>query len=145
MNYILSEATVAPLSLPGAVGLTDYKLPVLTCVAIALSAIAFVEPSPADLLIFSLALLGLLSGILAFNRSLVTPIAILSVLALTNVLSWAFVNDVFTAIRFELITFYMMVSWVFFVTFFNRFGERGLRLVMRGYTVGATVTALLSS
>jgi hypothetical protein len=44
------------------------------------------------------------------------------------------------ALRFAAITAYLIVAWVFVLGYCGRYGERAVRVIMLGWTVGATLT-----
>ncbi|CAB3389568.1 putative O-Antigen ligase [Kyrpidia spormannii] len=108
----------------------------------ALNGIVFIEPAPVDYLIMFLLVSDVVLGRLKYwNMNLVGLTLFLFVGSTFGSILVA--TDVVRAFHFELITLYLIGSWLFFVGFFNTYGERGFKVVFAGWTVGAAVTSLV--
>jgi hypothetical protein len=107
----------------------------------ALGAVVFIEPSPFDLLIVVLLPIALLLRRLAIPRASSFALVCVALLVLANVVSLLPAPDLRVAVRYLVITLYLIVAWVFVLGLVGKQGERASRIVMRGWTIGALLTA----
>ena len=114
------------------------------CVAVALGAVAIIEPSPSDIGIMLLVAQGFLCGNLRWDRTCVLPSMLLCLFVLSNLASLCYAVDPGQGASFFLVTLFMIVTWLFTVGILTRFQERGLRILMSGYTVGGVFSSLLA-
>lgn len=110
-----------------------------------ISCVVFVEPSPYDLLITVL-----FSGILlTSNRRIMrfqgAPLAMLWIFLSCNIVSMFFADDSSQALRFFMITLYLVASWLFFSSILNRYGEKALDIMFSGYTLAAIFSATIGT
>jgi hypothetical protein len=112
-------------------------------VAMAVSSFVMVEPAPYDALLLGLLFLGILTGILVFNGLRPVPVVCMTALLLSNVLSMYDPIDGKRAIWYFLVTLYLALSWVFYISFLWTYRERGMDLLIRTYTFSAMFCVLL--
>src|SRR5882672_175618 len=116
----------------------------LVWLALALSVVAVIEPSPGDIGVAFLLLAGFIFGKLSWRRLPALPLALLSLFVLANLVSLCYAIDVSYGASYGLITVFMLTLWLFTVGIVTKFEERGLRVLMSGYAVGGLVSALLA-
>ncbi len=106
-------------------------------IAMALSSLVIIEPAPVDLCIVALLVFGTLAGFLEFRS--IAPVALIPLAGFvaTNVASMYDPLDFVHATFYVGVTIYLALSWIFFVSFFTRFGKDGIRIVLQGWTVSA--------
>jgi hypothetical protein len=109
--------------------------------AMVLSVVAVLEPSPGDIGIALLALVGFIFGKLSWKNIPVLPLALLGLFVISNLISICFAIDIRYAGAFALITVFMLSFWFFTLGVVTKFEERGLRIVMSGYTIGGMLSA----
>jgi len=113
-------------------------------VALVLSVVAVVEPSPGDIGIAVLLLLGFGFGKLSWTDLPVVPVMLLGLFVVANLVSMCYAIDLSYGAAHGLITVFMLTFWLFTLGVITKFKERGLRILMSGYTVGGVVSAGLA-
>jgi hypothetical protein len=113
-------------------------------VAIALGVVAIIEPSPGDVIIALLLVQGFFCGNLAWKSTGTLPFLLLGLFVLSNLASLGYALDPWQGAAFLLITLFMVATWFFTVGILNRFQQRGLTVLMVGYSIGGVVTSLLA-
>ena len=103
--------------------------------AFCISFFVLVEPAPVDGLLLALFACGFLFGIVRLRRMPVLPIALLTGLALANLLSMLAAEDRVRAMFYAFVTFYMMTSWALFVGALNYYGASVLKTIFLGYSL----------
>ena len=116
----------------------------LVWLAMALSVMATVEPSPGDIGVAFLLGSGFIFGKLNWSGLPTLPLALLGLFVLANLVSLCFAVDLSFGASYGLITLFMITLWFFIVGIVTRFEERGLRVVMSGYAIGGIVSAGLA-
>lgn len=104
------------------------------------SSFVLIEPSPYDLLTLGLIIIGFLFSYIHIEERLMFPVLILSLFSICNLVSLFFMTDLFVAIRYSLITFYLIISWLLFVSLAN---ERLLKVILKGYLFAAFITVVI--
>jgi len=110
----------------------------------ALSVVAFVEPSPGDIGIAILFTFGALFRKLAWHRFPTLPLLLLSLFVFANFVSSFYASDLEFAISFSAITSFMLVLWLFTIGFVSKYEEAGIRALLTGFTAGGVVSISLS-
>jgi len=124
---------------------TDRGFLFLVWVAVVLSVVAIIEPSPSDIAIILLTLQGFIWKKLHWTKDLTIPFVLLGLYILSNFVSFLYAIDLEQGVFFGLVTLFMVGLWLFAIGFFTRFEERGVRLFMSAYTTGGVITAGLSA
>lgn len=106
----------------------------------ALGAVVFIEPAPFDLLTILLLPAALLLRQLAPPRASGPAIVIVGLFVLANLFSLLPARALGHSLRFLAITLYLVVLWVFVLGYCGKHKTRALWLIMRGWTIGATLT-----
>jgi uncharacterized membrane protein (DUF2068 family) len=110
----------------------------------ALSVVAFVEPSPGDVGIAILLTFGTLFGKLAWHRIPTVPVLLLSLFVFANFVSAFYATDLAFAMSFSAITSFMLILWLFTIGFVSKYEEAGIRALLTGFTAGGVLSASLS-
>ena len=113
-------------------------------VLMALGALVFIETAPFDLLIVLLAPVALLLRRMAIPRASSVALVCVAVFLISNVISLIPAPDLSAALRFLAITIYLLVAWAFVLGIVGKQGERGVRVVMLGWTIGAVLSTAVS-
>lgn len=114
----------------------------------ALGAFIFIEPAPYDILVAALVLVYFITGRARFPSHLLLPSALLWVFLLTNLIPLLAYqdNDSSRAIFYGAVTFYLVVSWLFFAS------APGLScattwdkvdIIFKGYLFGVIINILM--
>ncbi len=114
-------------------------------VLLALSPVVFVEPAPYDLLVISLFAVGLMSGVWRFPRFLLPPVMLLLLFVVTNVAGLPLADDVATALFYSGVSFYLILSWLFFVSLAYLFGEAVFAPIFSAYVFAACLSVLIGA
>src|ERR1043165_1313018 len=110
----------------------------------ALSVVAFVEPSPGDVGIAILFTFGTLFGKLVWHRIPTVPVLLLSLFVFANFVSSFYATDLAFAMSFSAITSFMLILWLFTIGFVSKYEEAGIRALLTGFTAGGVLSASLS-
>lgn len=110
--------------------------------AVALGVVALIEPSPGDICITLLIVQGFFCGNLRWEGTGALPFMLLGLFILSNLASLCYAIDLRQGMTFFLVTLFMIATWVFTVGILNRFQERGLLVLMSGYTIGGVLSSL---
>jgi len=113
-------------------------------IAVALGALAIFEPSPSDIGIVLLIVLGFLNGNLRWNQKLTLPFMLLGLFVIANLASLCYAADMKQGALYFSITLFMIASWLFVVGLLGRYGERGMLCVMSAFTIAGVVSAVLA-
>jgi O-antigen ligase len=113
-------------------------------VAVALGVVAVVEPSPSDVAIVLLFVVGLFTGKLCWSRKLTLPFMLLGLFMLANLGSLCYAIDPAAGALYFAVTLFMFVSWMFVVGILTKYEERGSNVVMLAFTSGGVVSALFA-
>lgn len=116
--------------------------PNLVGFAIATGCIVYIEPPPYDILISILFVVGFLFSLIRLPRKASKPLIFLWIFILGNILSLFFASHFYEGVRHFLITLYLIMNWVFFVSFLNSYKEKGLTILANGYTVAAIISGI---
>jgi O-antigen ligase len=116
----------------------------LVWLALSLSVVAIIEPSPGDIGVAFLLVAGFIFGKLSWSRLPALPLALLGLFVLANLVSLCYAVDVSYGASYGLVTLFMLTLWLFIVGVVTRFEERGLRVLMSGYAVGGILSAALA-
>jgi hypothetical protein len=116
----------------------------LVGIALALSVVAVVEPSPGDIGVVLLLVLGFISGKLSWRHIPTLPVTLIGFFVLANLASLCYAIDPSYGASYGLITVFVITLWLFTVGVTTRFEERGLRILMAGAVFGGVVSAALA-
>jgi len=108
----------------------------------AISSFVFIEPPPHDLLTMALIILFFILG-LKIPVGIRPGVLLLGVFLLANVISCIYSADPAATIKSLLIRFYLVISWIFFVSLIYESPERILKTIWSGYMFAATIAAIL--
>ena len=114
-------------------------------VLMALSPIVFIEPAPYDLLVVGLFAVGLASGFWRFPLYLFAPFTLLLLFVVTNVAGLSLADNVTTALFYSGVSFYLILSWLFFVSLVYLFGEAVFAPIFCAYVFAACVSVLVGA
>lgn len=142
----MATATFANSTIAGSPAGVSAKAPsrlflVLVAAIMAVSPIVLFEPAPIDALVLGSLLLGILSGTLGLNGIRPVPAVLLTVFVIANLISLYNPIDGLRATWYILVTLYLCLSWLFFVSFVWAYGKRGMRTIIRWYT-GAAIACI---
>src|SRR5207237_144731 len=112
--------------------------------AFALGGVAVIEPSPSDVSLTLLAVVGFFTAQLTWGRTLTVPLMLLGFFVLANLASLCYAVEPAQGAAYLGVTLFMLVSWLFTTGLVARHGERALRAVMTAYTAGGVVTTTLA-
>lgn len=108
-----------------------------------MSSFVLIEPSPSDLLMIVLIIGCFVYGFYTVSEETVFPFVVISVFLISNLISLFFVREIFTAIRYSGITFYLAVTWACFVSLGHYFKLSLLQIISKGYLISAVLTVLI--
>ena len=117
---------------------------VFVAIAIALGVLAMFEPSPSDIGIALLFIVGFFSGDFRWDRKLTLPYLLLGLFVLANLASLCYAIDLEQGATYLAVTLFMLVSWMFVLSVLTKFEEQGLRVVMLAFTIGGVVSAIIA-
>lgn len=126
-----------------AVIITRYRLNLgLLWLLMAISSIVFIEPTPYDVLGFALMLLFFGLG-LRLPTGLGGAIYLLGVYSLASIIASALAPDPVASLRALIVQFYLLASWIFFISLIYENPVRVLRVLYSGYLVAAIIAVAL--
>jgi len=111
--------------------------------SLAVSSFVVIEPSPYDLLIILLIGIGFAFSIYSFSKEMVSPIIILSVFLMSNLISLFFIKAIGPSIFFTAITFYLALTWIGIVGLSQRINQTRLQFILHGYLLSACLSAII--
>lgn len=117
---------------------------VFVWITIALGVVAVFEPSPSDIGIALLFVVGFVTGTLQWSRRLTLPFIVLGLFVLANLISLTYAPDLERGALYFAITIFMLLSWLFIVGVLTKYGEQGLRALMLAFTFGGVASALIA-
>lgn len=106
----------------------------------AFGAVVFIEPAPFDLLILLLLPLAVLLRRTAIPSGSGFAFACVGAFLLANLFSLPAADDLRIALRFAAITVYLIFAWALMLGVAGKLGERGVRLIMLGWSWGAVLS-----
>lgn len=104
------------------------------------SSLVLVEPSPYDVLIIGLIMTGFAFSFIQIEERVFFPTAVLLVFVICNLFSIYFMTELFVALRYSLITFYLILTWLLIVSIAN---EKVLQLILKGYLIAAVIAVAI--
>ncbi|QUG42563.1 O-antigen ligase family protein [Psychrobacillus sp. INOP01] len=110
---------------------------------LAVSSFVVIEPSPYDLLIILLLIIGFTFSIYSFSKEMVFPIIILSIFLISNILSLFFIKTIGPSIFFTAITFYLALTWIGIIGLSKRITRIRLQFILHGYLISACLSAII--
>ncbi|MBE1557081.1 O-antigen ligase family protein [Sporosarcina limicola] len=110
-------------------------------VTLAISSIVSFEPSPYDLFMIVVVLLGFLFSLYIFTRETVFPLLVVCIFLLTNLLSLFFVKELGVSLKFTGITFYLAITWIGLMGLGHHLKQTDLQFIMKGYLFSALFAA----
>jgi O-antigen ligase len=142
----MAYATLAPITANNRLAAAPVSAPVRTPtrlflfgvgVAMALSSVVLVEPAPVDALVMGLLTVGFLTGIIGLRG--VKPVAAipLALFAVANIISLYDPLSRTRATWYVLVTFYLCLSWPFFIGVMWTYGTRGMNTMIKTYSFAA--------
>ncbi len=117
-------------------------LPAMLAMLMASAALAFIEPSPFDILALLTFGALVLAG-LRLPRQLELSILLAILFLMANLMSFVEVSDFAKAARYTAITAYMFVVWLLFTSLFYQDAESMQHMFWRGYLIAALLSALI--
>lgn len=120
-------------------------VPISVFLLMLISGFVRVEPSPYEFLSFILVVITFLLGIWKFSKETRFLLISLFVFLISQFVSLFFIKPVNLSPLFfySLKTFYLVVTWAFFVVFLKYYKDRGLKSIWFGYVFGALVASIL--
>lgn len=109
---------------------------------IAISSIVFIEPAPYDVLGILL-IVGYFAAGLRIPPHLSTALVLLTIFLIANVLSAMFTSDPFRCTRYMFITFYLVLTWLFFTSVIYNDPERVYNTILNAYLFAAVIAVIL--
>lgn len=109
---------------------------------IAISSVVFIEPAPYDVLAILLIVIYFVTG-LRIPPHLTTALFLLTIFMVANVLSAMFTPDPFRSIRYIFITFYLILTWLFFASVIYNDPVRVYNIIMNAYIFAAIIAVIL--
>jgi O-antigen ligase len=131
------------IGLVGALALALTRYQTAVGLGFLLLAVVRVEPAPADLVFAVVITVALITGRFDLRRAPWSVAALIGAFLALNLLSTVEVVNGARAIAFSSITFYLAVFSLWLTSYVRSI--RAARVILRGYLVGAVVSALLSS
>lgn len=114
-----------------------------TFIVLMSSSFVLFEPSPYDFLMALLMVVCLFGAVYLFPPILSTPLLLLGLFIIVNLVSAFFAVDIMGAIYYFTITLYLIFSWFCFAGLSGRFKERFLTSVFQGYLIAALIAAVI--
>lgn len=108
------------------------------------SAIVYIEPSPVDLGIIFLLILGILFSKIIVLKNTTFPNVFIYIFLIGNVLSMFSTTDKSRATFYLLITIYLILSWYLFIGVINKYQDKAIKTIFSGYTFAALYSCLLT-
>ena len=141
-----TPGTVRSVFTPQIMQGTGSRSPYLIAVwiAVALGVVAIFEPSPSDLGIALLFVVGFATGKLQWGHRLILPFIVLGLFVLANLVSLTYATDLESGAMYFAITIFMLVSWLFIVGVLTKYREQGLCSVMLAFTLAGVASSLIS-
>jgi O-antigen ligase len=142
-------ACFEPASVGSLIGTVARKKPypsylVFVWFAMAFGVVTIFEPSPSDIGIVLLFVIGVFTGNLRWAKKLTLPFILLGLFLLANLASLCYAIDPAIGALYFATTLFMLVSWIFLVGIFTKYEERGLHAVMVAATAGGIISALIA-
>lgn len=117
----------------------------LAGLAMAAGTVVLFEPAPYDFAFVVLLAAGVLLNRLSFTLLHRVPILLLAGYFVVNVFSTLNAQDLPVAIKYNAVTIYLILSWLFFTGFAGQYGRPGVNALLRGFTYSGWAAAALSS
>lgn len=112
-------------------------------ISIALSGIVVFEPAPYDILLTFLFLCGIIFNKLRIPKYIGKPLILLWLFLASNIISLFNANEFSAGVRYFLITTYLLLTWIFFVSFINSYRDKAIWVILSAYTMAAAISAVL--
>lgn len=109
----------------------------------AISSIVYIEPSLYDVLLLPTAFLYVFFNRKRTQYNIAIPLMMLWLFLIGNMISLFYSSQFIWSIRYFLITFYLVIGWVFFVIFVRNYGFLGITEILNGYLIAATITSII--
>lgn len=107
------------------------------------SSFVFIEPSPYDLLIAMILIVGFVFSVYTFKRAMIFPILMLCIFFICNLLSIYIVQASGASLYFFIITFYLAITWIGLIGIGSFINKSHLHLILHGYLISASVSAII--
>jgi hypothetical protein len=133
-----------PLAIPTAVPFRERILLMILFVTVLSSSVAFIEPSPHDVLMGVLAVAGLIAGI-RFHRALVLPFLLLLVWNLSGMMALLNVPGQEKTVQYAVTSFYLATAAILFAMLFAENTMMRLSTMRTAYILTAVIIALCSA
>jgi len=109
----------------------------------AVSSFVVIEPSPYDLLIILIIIIGFAFSIYNFSREVIFPILMLCIFLISNLLSLFFIEEIGPSIFYTAISFYLALTWIGIIGMRNLLKWPYLQIILHGYLVSACISATI--
>ena len=113
-------------------------------IAVAMGALAMLEPSPSDMAITLLLLVGFFTGNLRWGQELTLPLILLGLFVVANLVSLCYAIDIEKGAAFLGVTMFMVLSWMFVLGVITKYEEKGLQSLMLAFSFGGVSSALIA-
>ena len=107
------------------------------------SSYVLIEPSPYDLLMIILIIYCFIFALYVVSNETIIPYLVVTLFLISNLVSLFFVKEIFTAVRYSGITFYLVASWVCLIGLGHHYKLYLLQIISRGYLVSAALAVLI--
>lgn len=108
-----------------------------------LSGITIIEPAPTDIGLIIIIIIGIYTNKLKYDKKVITMVLLLSIILIANIISFFKVENMSIALRYILITFYLIMSTLFYIGFVGEYKMDGVKVLLSGYTFAATASAVI--
>lgn len=110
----------------------------------ALSSIVLFEPAPCDIIFILCLIIACVFSHLCYYRYIFLPQLLLGLFVNTNLIPLIFeTRDIGRAIKFVLITFYLIGSWFLLTGLLHRYGQAAMDVIFSGYMVAALIATAM--
>lgn len=126
--------------------MTDNRGKWLSCLlflTMAMSSFVFIEPSPYDLFIILIMVIGFIFSIYNFTKEMIFPLLILYLFLISNLLSLFFIKEIGSSIFFTSITFYLAFTWIGLIGMSELIKPLYLQRILQGFLFSALISAVI--
>lgn len=107
------------------------------------SSFVFIEPSPYDVLIILLVLIGFVCSIYSFSKEMIFPLCVICIFLISNLISLFFIKEIGSSLFFTAITFYLALTWIGLIGMSYLIRPPYLKLIAHGYLMSALLSTII--
>lgn len=107
------------------------------------SSLVFIEPSPYDVLMAMVLLVGFVFSIYKFKRAMIFPILMLCLFFICNLISIYVMRENGASLFFLIITFYLAITWIGLVGINSFINKSHLHFIFHGYLISACISSII--